>query len=125
MDSSCKTWTLRAGSKKDPGFIRKLLRISFFGAQNQRLGAEQDQLPCSSTGTSSDNRQETETCMVPAYHTPPQPLQNHPSGQLRPWVTQWSAEKMLDGQHQRMDIPAYARTAHEGLLQIRLEEDLC
>ena len=29
------------------------------------------------------------------------------------------------GQHQRVDIPARARTAHEGLLQKRLEEDLC
>ena len=28
-----------------------------------------------------------------------------------------SAEDMLDGPHQRVDIPAYARTAHKGLLQ--------
>ena len=32
---------------------------------------------------------------------------------------------MLDGQHQRVDIPANARIAHKGLLQKRLEEDLC
>ena len=32
---------------------------------------------------------------------------------------------MLDGQHQRVDIPAHARTAHKGLMQKRLEEDLC
>ena len=32
---------------------------------------------------------------------------------------------MLNGQHQRVDIPAPARTAHKGLLQKRLEEDLC
>ena len=31
---------------------------------------------------------------------------------------------MLDGQHQRVDIPVHARTAHKGLLQKRLEEDL-
>ena len=37
----------------------------------------------------------------------------------------WSAEEMLDGQHQKLDIPARARTAHKGLLQKRLEEDLC
>ena len=30
-----------------------------------------------------------------------------------------------DGLHQRVDIPARARTAHKGLLQKRLEEDLC
>ena len=37
----------------------------------------------------------------------------------------WSAEEMLDGQHQRVDISAHARTVHNGLLQKRLEEDLC
>ena len=36
----------------------------------------------------------------------------------------WSAEEMLDG-HQRVDISAHARSAHKGLLQKRLEEDLC
>ena len=95
------------------------------GAQDQRLGAEQDQLPCRSTGASSGNCQETETCMVRTRHTPQQPLQNHPSGHLGGWATPWSAEEMLDGQHQRVDIPAYARIAHSGLLQKRLEEDLC
>ena len=32
--------------------------------QDQRLGAEQDRLPCGSTGTSSGNCQEVETRMV-------------------------------------------------------------
>ena len=40
-------------------------------------------------------------------------------------VPRRSAEEELDGQHQKADIPAYARTAHKGLLQKRLEEDLC
>ena len=40
-------------------------------------------------------------------------------------TTPWSAEEMVDGQHQTVDIPAHARTAHKGLLQKRLEEDLC
>ena len=72
------------------------------------------------------NCQETETCMVRACHTPRQPLQNHPSEEyLGEWATPWTAEEMLDGQHQRVDIPAPARTAHDGLLQKRLEEDLC
>ena len=53
------------------------------GAQDQRLGAEQDQLPCGSTGTSSSNCQETETCVVRACPTPRQPLRNHPSGHPR------------------------------------------
>ena len=48
------------------------------------------------------------------------------SGHLGGWATPWSAEKMLDGQHQRVNIPANARTAHKGLLQKRLEkDDLC
>ena len=37
----------------------------------------------------------------------------------------WSAEEMHDGQRQGMDTPAYARAAYKGLLQKRLEEDLC
>ena len=48
-------------------------------AQDQRLGAEQDQLPCGPAGTSSGNCQETETCLVRARHTPRQPLQTEPS----------------------------------------------
>ena len=58
-------------------------------------------------------------------HTPWQPLQNHLSGHLGGWAMPWLAEEMLDGQHQRVDISAHARTGHKGLLQKRLEEDLC
>ena len=94
------------------------------GAQDQRLHAEQDQLPLGSTGTSSGSCQETETCTVRACHTPRQPLQNHPSGHFIGLATPWSAEEMLDGQHQGVDISAHVRTAHKGLLQKRLEEDL-
>ena len=56
-------------------------------------------------------------------HVPRQPLQNHLS--LRgPWRVGdiVLAEEMLDGHHQRLDIPAHARTAHKGHLQKRLEE---
>ena len=87
------------------------------GAQDQRLGAEQDQPPCGSTGTSSDSCNEAETCMVQTCDTPRQPLQNHPSEQLGRWATPWSAEEMLDGKHQRADVFAHARTADNGLLQ--------
>ena len=41
------------------------------------------------------------------------------------WTTPWSAEEMLDGQHQKVDIPDHGRTAHKGRLQKRPEEDLC
>ena len=44
-------------------------------------------------------------------HVTRQPLQNHPSGHLVRWATLWLAEEMLDGQHQRADIPAYAKIA--------------
>ena len=70
-----------------------------------------------STGASSGNCQKTETCMVRACHTPRQPLQNHPSRHLGGWATPWSAEEMMDGQHQRVCTPAHARTAHKGLRQ--------
>ena len=91
---------------------------------HQRLAVEQYELSFGFTGTSSGNCQETETCIIRACHTPRQPLQNHPSGHLGRWATLWSAEEMLHGQHQRVDIPAHARTAHNGFLQKRLEEDL-
>ena len=47
------------------------------------------------------------------------------SAHLGEWSTLWSAEEMLDGQHQRVDIPAHARIAQNGLVKKRLEEDLC
>ena len=50
--------------------------------------------------------------------------QNHHSLRLLGgWATSWSAEEMLNGQHQRVDIPAHARTACKGLLLKRLEEN--
>ena len=63
--------------------------------------------------------------MVRGYHTPQQPLQNHSLGHLGGWATPWSAEEMLDGQQEKVDIPVHARTAHKGFLQKRLEENLC
>ena len=95
------------------------------GAQDQQLGAEQDQPPLGSAGTSSGNCQETETGVTQAYHTPRQPVQNHHPRHLAGWAAPWSAEELLDGQHQRVNIPAHVRTAYKGLLQKRLDEDLC
>ena len=94
---------------------------------DERLGAEQDQLPCGSTEISSGNCEEQETCMVRTCITPLQTLQNHHSRYLGEcwWVPTLSAKEILHGQHQRVAIPAHARTAHKGLLQKRLEDDLC
>ena len=89
-------------------------RHLLLGAQDQRLGAERYQLLCESTGNFSGNCQETESSMVRACHTPQQLLQNHPSGHLGGWATPWSAEEMLDGQHERVDVSAHAWTAHKG-----------
>ena len=69
------------------------------------MGVEQDELPCGPKGTPADKERD---------------------GNLHAeWATPWSAEEMLDGQHQRVDISAHTRTAHKGLLQKRLEEDFC
>ena len=32
---------------------------------------------------------------------------------------------MLDGQRQRVNVPVHARTAHDGILQKGMEEDIC
>ena len=48
------------------------------GAQDQRLGVEQDQHPCGSTETSCGNCQETETSVIRACLSLRQPLQNQP-----------------------------------------------
>ena len=64
-------------------------------------------------------------CFVPLSSR--QPLQNHPSGHLGrgEWggvggwgggATPWSAEEILDGQYQTVDIPPDGRTAHSSPL---------
>ena len=125
----CKTWTLLAYSeKKDPGLQNQVPEDTsshlLLGAQDQQLGVEQDELPCGSTGTSSGNCQETEIHLVWACHMEQQPLQSLSSGHLGGWARPWLAEEMLDGQNQRVDHPAHARTAVKGLLQKRLEDNL-
>ena len=62
--------------------------------------------------------------MVWASHAPRQPLENHPAEHLGELATPWLAEEMLDGQRQRMEIPAHARIAHNGLRKNCLEKDL-
>ena len=77
------------------------------GAQDQQLGAEQDQLPCGPRGTSNGS---LDIYVMHHDHT-----SKHPSGL-------WSAEEMLGGQCQRVYTPAHPRTSHNGLPQKRLEE---
>ena len=57
-------WKKKKGEKKDPGFQNHVpgetcLHL-LLGAQDHRLGVEQDKVPCGSTRTSSGNCQETE-----------------------------------------------------------------
>ena len=40
-------------------------------------------------------------------------------------ATLWSAEKMRDGQREKVARPVHGKTARGGLPQKRLEEDLC
>ena len=91
----CETWTMLADSEFFLTRLSKQVHL-FLGAHDQRLGVGHDQLPCGSTGTSSGNCQETETCMVRVCHMARQPVQNHPSGHLGGWATPWSAEEKLD-----------------------------
>ena len=59
--------------KKDPGIRHQVHEETspylLLGAQDQRLGAKHNQLPCRPTGTCSINCQETETCIGRACHT--------------------------------------------------------
>ena len=81
-------------------------------------------LPRGSTGTSSGNCQETETQQFWTCCTPWQHLQNHPQGILVGGQCRGrQSKRWMD--NVRVDIPAYTRTAHNSLLQKRLEEILC
>ena len=51
-----------------------------------------------------------------ACHMPRQSLQNHLSGHLGKWTTPWSAEEILDGQRQRVDVAAHDGTARDDLI---------
>ena len=69
------------------------------------------QLGVATTFTAQCSTKRQDTCMFRACHTARQPPQSHPLGHSGRWTTPSSAEEMLDGQHQRMDISAHARTA--------------
>ena len=117
--------TLKKGSRLSSQVPKETAQHLLLGTQDQWLGAKQDQLSCGSRGTSSDKCQETKNYMVWACQMPCQPLQNHPSGHLGGWAITWWAKEMLDGQYQRLDVPAHARTAHNNFLQKTLRENLC
>ena len=93
--------TVKKGSRPSkPNCLRKLLHISFLEHKTIDWVRSKINFRVGSTGASSGNCQETETCMVHACHTPQQPVQNHPSGHFGGWVTPWSAEEIVYGQQQ-------------------------
>ena len=141
----CETWILLTDSEKitqafETKCLWKLLLSSYLRHKtsdwvrskiNSFVSAQEPLLLSLGENTAENSHellsgsQETETVMVRACQTPRQPLQNHPSGHFGGWATTWSAEEILDGQHQRIDIPSHARTVHTSLMQKRLVEDLC
>ena len=82
-------------------------------------GTNKSATSCLTTCLSGDE------CLKPLPTEVRRLLQNHPSWHLGGWATTWLAEEMLDGQLQRVDIPAHARTAYNGLLLKRLDDNLC
>ena len=125
----CETWTLLADWKKEcrlsnPNAWGNYAIISYLEHETNDWAWNKINFLVGPQEPLSGNRQEPETCMVWACHMPWKPLQNHPSGLLWGWAMPWSAQEMLDGQHQTVDIRSQERTAHKGFLQKRLEEDL-
>ena len=116
--NGCETWSLLADSElKIQAFetkcLQKILPI-FYLELNTNDWVRGKISFLEGPQETSASRQETETCMVRACHTPRQPLQNHPLGHLGGWATPRSAEEMPDGQHQRVDISAHTGTANKG-----------
>ena len=126
----CGTWTLLVDyeKKKDLGFCNQVLEEPsphlVLGAQDQLLGVGQDQLPRGSTGTSSGNSQETEICIVQTSQTTtaspktsfraPCRVGDIVAGRRNAgWTTSKSGH------------PSQCQNCSQGLLQKRLEEELC
>ena len=81
----CETWTLLADSEERIQAFRN--QVPEETSPHLLLRAQDQRLPCGSTGTSSDNCQETQICMLWTVHTPRQLLQNYPPGHLGRWAT--------------------------------------
>ena len=69
------------------------------GAQDQQLGAEQDQLPCGPQEPLLANVKRQKLAWFGRVTRHDSLSKNYPSGRLGQWATPWSAKEMLDGQH--------------------------
>ena len=112
---------------KDPGFRdqvpEEVSPYLLHGAQDQRLGAEEDQPPFERTRTScrklSRDGNLHGSGMSRATTASPKPSSKAPNVR-----GVGDAEKMLD-EHQGVDIPCSCRNCSQRLQQKRLEEDRC
>ena len=117
----------------DPGFRNQVHgEISphlLLGAQDQRLAAEQDQIPLESTGASSGNCQETKARMVRACTSHATTASPEPSsGHLEGWATPRSAEEMLNDKVKEwtsLCMPELLTTDFCNKQTKRLKDDLC
>ena len=124
----CETWTLIANSGKrirafETKCLRKLLRISYLELKTNDWVRSKI---CFIVGPQEEPLLATlKTRKLARFrHVTRHDSLSNTLLQGGEWETLWLAEGMLDGQHQRVDIPARATAAHKGLLQNGLEEDL-
>ena len=100
--------------------------ILLLGAQDQWRGAEHDQLPYGSAGTSSGDCEKQWKLVWFGHVTRHSSLSKTIlQGTLEGRWHHGQQSKIIDGQRQTVDIPTHARTAHDDELpQKRQEEDL-
>ena len=116
----CETWTLLADSeKKDPGFrnhcTRKLLRIFYLKRKtNDWVRSKVNLLVGPQELLLATVKRRKLAWFGHVTHC------NSLFKTILPGTLEgdqhWLEEEMMDGQHQRVDIPAHARAAHKGLL---------
>ena len=118
IDSASWLWKNKCPGLRDQEVPEETSLRLLLGAQDQRLGAERDQLYCGSTGTSSGTVKRRKLAwlghVTPAAITSPKPS----------FRAHWSVDDAVVGR-ENAGWTAHARTARKDLLQKRLAEDLC
>ena len=116
----CGTWTLTPTKRcmlSRPKYLRKLLRISYLEHKTSNwVRSKINFLVHLQEHLLATVKRQKLMFIVQACQ-----VQNLPSR----WATPWSADKMLEGKRQRVDVPFHAVPAHDGLTQKRLKKDLC
>ena len=125
-DTRSQTFTVSAGRKESKQTVRsnrKLLGIYYLKHETNNWAQSTLSFPVGLQEPLSC--QATETRVIREHHTARQTLETHSPRHLGGRRTTWSAETTVDGQRQRVGIPAHARTARDSLRQKRLTEVLC